>query len=116
MLTTADLTAMRTIANAALPGTAVITGGTFASDGGGGGSVVYVAGGTVACRLGPIRGDEREMGERISPDADSIVTLPFNAVVTEDSRLTIDGDTYNVAAIRDRSWPVTLRVEVVKQT
>ncbi len=115
MLTAAELSSMRSVAGAALPGTAVISAAAFVSDGGGGGSTAYTTSGTVACRVAPIRGDEREQGDRISADADFIVTLPVTASVTTDSRLEIDGAAYNVEAIRDRSWEITQRVEVVKQ-
>ena len=116
MLTAAELAAMRDVAEDALPGTAVIQTQAFASDGGGGGSVTWTAAGTADCRLAPIRGTEREVGERISPDADFLVTLPFDASVTTDSRLVISGGTFNVEAIRDRSWKLTTRVEVVKES
>lgn len=106
---------MRTVAEQALPGTAVIATQAFSSDGGGGGTTVWTAGGTVACRLAPIRGSEREIADRISADADYIVTVPHGATVTTDSRMVIAGGTFNVEAIRDRSWPVTQRVEVTKQ-
>jgi hypothetical protein len=59
--------------------------------------------------------DEREIGERIAADAEYIVTLPHNANVTTDAKLVIGGTTYNVAAIRDRSWHTSTRVEVVKE-
>lgn len=116
MLTEAQLTAMRTVAEDAMPGTAVVQSRSFSSDGGGGGSLAWTASGTVACRIAPIRGAEREIGDRISPDADSIVTLPFDTTLDTDARLVIDSRTYNVEAIRERSWPVTKRVEVVEET
>lgn len=116
MLTSADLSSMRSVASDALPGTAVIQSQTFSSDGGGGGSLAWAAGGTVACRLAPLTGSEREIADRISSDADYIVTLPHNASVTTNSRLVISGGTFNVEAIRDRSWNVSTRVEVVKAT
>lgn len=114
MLSSADLSSMRTEAARALPGTAVIYSQTSTSDGGGGGSIAWTAAGTVSCRLAPLRGDEREIADRISPDADFIVTLPVTASVTTNSRLLISGGTFNVAAIRDRDYEVTQRVEVVK--
>lgn len=107
---------MRATAGSALPGTAVIQVGSFSSDGGGGGSYGWSAQGTVSCRIAPIRADEREIADRISSDADYIVTLPFDTTLTTDSRLVIDGDTYNVAAIRERSWHLSTRVEVTKET
>ena len=117
MLTSADVSAMRAIADEFLPGTAVLrNAGTFVSDGGGGGSYSASVAGTYPCRLAPIRGDEREIGERISADADFIVTLPTTAPVTTDSTIVSGGGTFNVATIRDRDWEITQRVEVVRQT
>lgn len=107
---------MRASAETALPGTAVVQSQAFASDGGGGGSQTWSASGTLACRIAPLQGDERETGDRIAAYADYVVTLPFDASVDTGSRLLIDGETYNVAAIRDRSWNLTTRVEVVKES
>ena len=115
MLTDAELSAMRTIAAEALPGTAVVSSVARTSDSGGGDTLAWTASGTVACRLAPISGNEREIGDRISADADYIVTLPGTVSVTTNSRLVIAGGTFNVEAIRDRSWNTTTRVEVVKE-
>lgn len=115
MLTARELSQMRTVAAEALPGTAVIQTQAFTSDGGGGGSVVWSASGTVACRIGPMSGVEREKGARLSSDADFIVTLPGNATITTNSRIISAGGTFNVEAIRDRSWDLTTRVETVKE-
>lgn len=117
MLTDNELEEMRDVAARALPGTAVISlGGTLVSDGGGGGSISYNSGGTVACRVAPISGTERALADRISSDAEFIITLPHDANVTTDAKLAIDGTNYSVEAIRDRSWEITTRVEAVKET
>lgn len=116
MLTSSELAQMRATADRALPATAVIETQTWVSDQGGGGSVSWTASGTVDCRLAPIRGTEREQGDRISPDADSLATLPFGAAVDRDARLRINGRIYNIAHIRERSWNLTTRVEVVEET
>lgn len=117
MLTDAELEEMRDVAAQALPGTAVITlGGTLVSDGGGGGSISYTSGGTVACRVAPISGTEREIADRISSDAEFVITLPHSANVTTDAKLAISGSTYSVEAIRDRSYEITTRVEAVKDS
>jgi SPP1 family predicted phage head-tail adaptor len=115
MLTDADISSMRSVAEDALPGTAIVQTHAFTDDGGGGGTLAWTAAGTVDCRLAPIRGDEREIADRISEDSDHIVTLPTTASVTVESRLLIAGGTFQVSAIRDRSWEITQRVEVVKE-
>jgi SPP1 family predicted phage head-tail adaptor len=115
MLTEPELDAMRTTAAEALPGTAIIQTRSFTDDGGGGGTIGWTTSGTVDCRLAPIRGDEREIADRIAEDSDHLVTLPTTASVTVESRLLIAGGTFQVSAIRDRSWEITQRVEVVKE-
>jgi SPP1 family predicted phage head-tail adaptor len=107
---------MRTVAGSALPGTAVIQSQTYVSDGGGGGSVTWTAAGTVPVRIAPLGGDERLVGGRISPDADSVITLPWDATVTEGHRIVSGGGTYNVEHVRDRSWELTTRLEAKKET
>jgi SPP1 family predicted phage head-tail adaptor len=116
MITSAELASMREAASEALPGTAVIQSQTTTSDGGGGVTQAWTAAGTVDCRIAPLTGTEREIGERISSDADYIITLPHDASVNTNSRIVSNGGTFNVEAIRDRSWHVTTRVEAVKQT
>lgn len=111
MLSTAEIARMRTIAEQALPGTAVIQGGSLTSDGGGGWTEAFTGGGTVACRVSPISGNEREIGDRISADSQYVLTLPAETTVETDDRIVVAGVTYNVTAVRDRSWEVTRRVE-----
>jgi SPP1 family predicted phage head-tail adaptor len=116
MLTDADLDSMRATAAEALPGTAIIQTRSFIDDGGGGGTVGWTNAGTVNCRIAPMSGSEREIADRIAEDADFIFTLPTSATVTVTSRLVSNGGTFNVAAIRDRSYEITQRVEAVKVT
>lgn len=118
MLTDAEIAAMRTTAGAALPGTAVIQTQTWQSDGGGGGTTAWTASGTVDCRIAPVGGSgasEGIEGNRISAEAEFVATLPYNAAVTNNSRLIIDGGTFNVEAIRIRSWSMSTRCEVRKE-
>jgi SPP1 family predicted phage head-tail adaptor len=118
LLTAAELSAIRTTAADALPDTAIIQNYTSVSDGGGGQTQTWTAAGTMDCRIAPIVGmgaNEDQSGGRISADAQFIVTLPYNAAVTTDSRLVIDSNNYNVEAIRERSWNATTRVEVKKE-
>jgi HK97 gp10 family phage protein/SPP1 family predicted phage head-tail adaptor len=100
LLSAADLTSMRGVLNDSLPDSAVIQSRTYTSDSGGGGTATWTAGGTVACRIAPVSGDERAIGGRLSPDAKWIVTLPANTSVSEDQRLVISGTTYEVEAVR----------------
>jgi SPP1 family predicted phage head-tail adaptor len=115
VLTTAELNRMREVAEQALPGTAVVQASTYVSDGGGGGSYTWANSGTLSCRVAPIAGGENQVGGRIGANSTHIVTLPWDAVVTEESRLSIGGGTFNIAHVKDRSYEITTRVEVVKQ-
>jgi len=116
MLTAAELASMRSEAATALPGTAVISTQAWVSDGGGGGTTTPTPAGTVDCRLTPMAADEQEQGDRISAAAQYLITLPSDATITVDDRITIDSIDFNVEAIRDRSWNLTTRVEANKET
>jgi hypothetical protein len=118
LLTDDEIAGMRATAGAALPDTAIVQAKAFVSDGGGGGSTGWTASGTLPCRISPVTGsgsDEREAGDRISANAEFVVTLPVDAVVSTEHRLVIAGDVYNVEAVRTRSWNLTTRVEVLKE-
>lgn len=112
LLSAQDISAMRSIASQALWGTAVIQTEGFTDDGGGGGTSGWTASGTVSARLAPMTGSEREIADRIASDATSLVTLPAETEVTVNDRLSIDGRTYNVLAVRERTKEITRQVEV----
>lgn len=118
MLTETELSSMRSVAAQALPGTAVIQAQTFVSDGGGGGSTTWAPSGTVDCRVVPVAlgagANEGLTGGRITPDSTYVITLPAETSVTTNSRIISAGGTFNVEAIRERSWNVTTRVEARK--
>lgn len=113
MISAAELTRMRAVAQRSMPGTAVIQSGTLTSDGGGGYTDSFAAAGTVPCRVAPmISMNESEIGERISADADWMITLPAGTSVSSDDRLVTDGGTFTVVGVRGpRSYEVTRRVE-----
>lgn len=106
---------MRDVAEQTLDSTAVVQSKTYASDGGGGGTTVWAASGTVACHLSPIpayENDEREIAERIAADADWIVTVPAETSVTTENRIVTEGKTLNVEACHaPRTWEITTRLE-----
>ncbi len=114
MLTPGELASMRDVAESAQPGTAVISGGTFASDGGGGGSVAYLPSGTVSCRLAPVGGGEMGTpGDRIADESTHVLTMPASTSITEADRVTYNGKTYEVTLVRERGqWALSTRVEV----
>jgi hypothetical protein len=116
LLTEAELDRMRSVAAEALPGTAVIQSASWVSDGGGAGTTTFTASGTVACRIAPIttgRVKEGEVGDRMSPDAQWIVTLPAETAIDLDKRIATNGGTFDVLAIHaPRGYEITRRVEV----
>src|SRR5262245_25692682 len=106
---------MRATAEDALPETCVLYANALASDGGGGWTETFTAAGTVPCRLAPMSGDEREVGSRITAQADWLITLPATTAIETDDRIQVGGGTYNVTAIRDRAhWELTRRLETEK--
>ena len=112
LLSANDLTTMRGVLNESLPGTAVVQSGTFTSDAGGGGTQAWTASGTFDCRLAPRSGDEREIGDRTSSDADWVITLPALTSIEVDDRILTHGGTFSVVALRaPRSYEVSRRVE-----
>lgn len=113
LLSDADLDGMRGVLNESLPDTAVIYASSYVSDGGGGGTTSWVAGGTVSCRVGPVSGDEAVFGDRISADAEWIVTLPAETSITTNSQIAVGSKVYRVEALRaPRSYEICRRVEV----
>lgn len=118
MLNADELEGMRTTATSSLTDTAILQTQTTTSDGGGGNTTAWTASGTVECRIAPVGGSgasEGETGDRISAYADFVVTLPYNASVTTNTRILTNGGTFNVEGIREISNNITRRVEVVKE-
>lgn len=117
MLTEPDLSSMRSTLDESLPGTAVVKFPTFVDNQGGGGTQTFTASGTVACRIASISGTEREIADRISADADWVVTLPALTSIDTDHRIETGGGTFSVVAMRaPHSYEVSRRVEVRRLT
>ncbi len=90
--------------------------GTVVSDGGGGGTTVFVSGGTVACRIDPLAraGDERVVGGRLDDRSTHKVTSVPTVDVDASDRFQIQGrGVYEVTAVRDRTDEPTKVFEVV---
>lgn len=113
MLTAAELAGMRSTAQDSLAGTAVIKTQTRSSDGGGGGTLAWTASGTADARLmarTPPENAEPTVGNRENPDSDWIVTLPAQTAVETTDRIEIQGKTFEVASVPDRTWEITKRI------
>jgi len=112
MLSDGDLARMRAVLTESLAGTAVIWTRTLTNEYGDR-VMTYAAGGTVPARLSPLAYDERAVGDRIDPNADSLITIPGETAIGSNDRITMSGGTYNVTGVRDRlPWEISRRVEV----
>jgi head-tail adaptor len=112
-LTATELAALRADLETLLPDTCVISAVSYASDGAGEWTPTWAAGGTVACRLDPIRGSEAIAGGAIEAFNGYILTLPYNAVIVPASRVTVNSTDYNVTSVTDGdSWKLDTRVQI----
>lgn len=120
LLSDAQLAAMRDDVARLLPGTAILQNKTVASDGAGGGSVTWAAvtGGTVACRLDPLRrqgAGEETYGLRESAANLYQLTLPYDAPLLMDYRVLYNGVPYEVRTVDEqKDWGVSVRAVVVR--
>jgi hypothetical protein len=115
MIPSDELAALRSEQAAALPDTAVILRVTRTSDGAGGFSESEATAATVACRLtmGGSR-SEQVFAERQSLAETATVTLPHGTDVRLADRLSINGATWRVEEINERSWSTALRIIVTR--
>lgn len=93
-------------------------GGTVVDDGGGGGTVTGVNGGTVACRVDaiPSQGDEEAVAGRISDRSTHVITLPPGSAVTTEDRFYVNGrGTYEVTAVREHTGEFSTVFEAVER-
>lgn len=114
MLSAAELAGMRATADRALPDTCTIQRKTAVSDGGGGTTETWADHATgIACRIAPASGGETgTAGDRVEDETTHVVTLPALTDITEADRLQVDGQVYEVTAVRKRgAWELTRRVE-----
>jgi len=116
MIPDALLTSFRAQVAARLPDTCVIQARSDTGDGAGGpGTVAYTAvtGGTVACRIDPIKSNSQDVlqvgrGEHLRVQYQ--LTAPHDAPVEIDRRLVINGENYEVVSLSaEHSWRVSTR-------
>ncbi|MCU0503877.1 MAG: head-tail adaptor protein [Anaerolineae bacterium] len=97
MLTAADLTAIRSAANASLVDTCLIKRATSTSDGVGGYTSTWTTTATVACRVAPARSPaELHLAERVAAVQGWTITLPYNTDVLPTDRLMVGSRTFEV--------------------
>lgn len=88
---------------------------TFTSDSGGGATATVTTGGTIACRIDALAGNEGQIANRISDRSTHIVSLPAETSIDVGNDFSIDGiGTFEVTAVRDYTDELTRVIEVVK--
>lgn len=120
MLTDAEIASMQETAESALPDTGVILRLTRTSDGGGGGTSVYSAVGTVDCRLAPMAPQEypeQVRGDRIDAERRFTITFPADTEIRTADRVTVAGGTFTVSAVAERGeWDLDRRIEARRES
>lgn len=117
----AQLDGMRAQVALMLPGTAVISEKVMGAADPYGGTVSWsaVAGGTVSCRVDPLgQNSSSELDVNLSKETLTIMyqcTLPWDAPIVPDNRLTIAGEDYEVVQMSvDHSWNVSKRCIITR--
>lgn len=115
MLTAAELTAMQVVEESVQSSTAVIERYSLTADGMGGYSEAWSAVGTVTCDLWQVtRTDREKAGNGAQPIArgDWYITIPYDADVQAQDRITVDSRTFEVTFVpNSNSWLTALRCE-----
>lgn len=111
-------TQLRGLAWMALSDVGQIGSGTFADDGGGGGTLTWAYGADVYCRIDPMdSADPRITAGRVNERSTHLLTLPLGTDLRLANRFLIDGrGTFEVTAIQDSTGAPVLMAEVVPIT
>lgn len=114
-LTAAEIAAMKTAADLALPETVTISRASLASDGMGGFTETWATVTTAACRVDPpgtVRLDE--WMDKIQNRSAWVLHVPAGTNITGNDQVTSGGVTYQVIGIISRDWEITRQAVVVK--
>jgi SPP1 family predicted phage head-tail adaptor len=122
-LTAAELSEIRSAVNELMPDTCTLLTRTNASDGEGGFTETWgTASANVPCRLdsklGMIesKGNERLAAGEIQYFHTYVLTLPYNTTITEQYRVLLDGQYYQVKSVDfDKSWIASVRAFVERE-
>lgn len=117
LLSPAQITAMRTTADLALPDTVVISRRTVSSDGAGGWNESWATAATVAGRLMPryqISSMEGQGPGQIQAVAQWTLTLPAGTDLRAGDRVAVAGRTFEVYALLSAgvAWRISVRADV----
>lgn len=110
-ISAAELAIMRETISSLLPDTCNILTVTETANGAGGVSQSWgTAYTSVACRLDKRTGNEQLSAGAIQPFTGWVLSLPYNATISEACRVEHGGYTYNVTSVNnDASWRVVKR-------
>jgi hypothetical protein len=117
-LSVAELAQMRADVANMLPDSAVIYGANAVYDGAGGvtETSTAVTGGTVACRVDPIKSKGSNVvidPAREGLDFEYMITMPYDAPIAANRTIVTGGNTYEVVGLaREHSWNVSRRALV----
>ena len=122
-LTTAELAEIRSAINELMPDTCTLLTRTNTSDGEGGFTEAWgTASANVPCRLdsklGVIetKGQERLTAGAVNYFHTYVLTLPYNTTITEQYRVLMDGEYYQVKSVDyDKSWIASVRAFVERE-
>lgn len=115
MLTAAELAAMRTVQEAALPDSCTRSRPNLSSDGRGGQIVGTPDTKAFACRVAPTTGREAEVAARLTSQVSYTVTLPAGSDVLAEDTLSVGGRVLQVIAVlAGGAWETARRVLCVE--
>ena len=84
------------------------------TDSGGGQVETWGTAGTFACKVETLSGGENVVGEKLSDRSTHLVTLPPNSTVDHNDRFKVNGDTYEITAVRTHTAEFTRTLEAVQ--
>lgn len=114
MLTTAELTSMRSVQAEALPDSGIVYRLTRASDSMGGFTETWAAVGTADCRIAPSGGNESTVAGKLSSVDTWTLTFANGTDVRAADRVVVSAQTFAIettaAGSADGSWQTAMRV------
>ena len=115
MLSSNDLSFMRDCIENLLPDTCYILTASGTADGSGGVTESWgTATSTTKCRLDTVNGKFTDMAGAVQTYNKLMLSLPYDAVITEANRVYYNSTIYQVTSVNDGSYLVTKRAEVQK--
>lgn len=116
-LSTAELSAMQSTIDAALPDSFEIHRNTRTSDGSGGMTSSWASVATVSGRLSPPfgpAGDEKAEAGKTRATRRYVLTLPDSTDLRTTDRVVFGSRTFEVVGVTRRSWELSRRVDLVE--